>query len=73
MINTDTTNNVADPLPTRYTVELSPLPCDVPAVTRLQKFLKQALRTYRLRCIRVTETPAAAPEAARDTTTKEEG
>jgi hypothetical protein len=34
----------------RSLVELLALPDDVPPVVRLRKFLKAALRSYRLRC-----------------------
>jgi hypothetical protein len=39
--------------PERFLVELTALPDDVPPVVRLRKFLKRALRAYRLRCVRV--------------------
>ena len=42
----------------RFLVTLEALPDDVPAVVRLKKFMKAALRAYRLRCASAREVPA---------------
>jgi hypothetical protein len=39
----------------RFLVELRALPDSVPAVIRLRKFLKAALRAYNLRCERASQ------------------
>ena len=40
----------------RFTVELEAMPDDVPPIPRLKRFLKNALRAYRLRALRVSQT-----------------
>jgi hypothetical protein len=47
--------------PERFTVDLVALPDEVPAVVRLRAFLKRALRSYRLKCVRVVESRIAPP------------
>jgi hypothetical protein len=37
--------------PERYTIVLQAMPSDAPAIIRLRRFLKAALRSYRFRCI----------------------
>jgi hypothetical protein len=50
-----------------FRVTLSALPAwSVPAVLRLRRFLKAALRAYGLRCIEVIEMTAAPPAGERD-------
>jgi hypothetical protein len=50
-----------------FNVVLTALPgWGVPAVVRLRRFLKAALRAYGLRCIEVVEVPAAPPAGERD-------
>jgi hypothetical protein len=45
-----------------FNVVLAALPgWGVPAVLRLRRFLKAALRAYGLRCLKVVEVPAAPP------------
>jgi hypothetical protein len=58
--------------PDRLTIELVALPDAVPADVRFRRLLKQALRTFRLRCTRLavdfprrdTAPPPADPRAA---------
>lgn len=49
-----------------YTLTLAPEPGDdIPPSTRLRSALKTLLRTHRLRCVRVEETPpAGTPDPA---------
>ena len=39
----------------RYVITLEPLPDAVPAMVRLRKYLKLALRSFRLKCIEAVE------------------
>ncbi len=41
--------------PADYVLEIRALPSDVPAVVRLRRLLKYALRGLDLRCVRATE------------------
>jgi hypothetical protein len=50
-----------------FNVVLTALPgWGVPAVVRLRRFLKCALRAYGLRCVEIIEVPVAAPAGERD-------
>lgn len=47
-----------------WLIVLKPLPHDVPAAVRVRRWLKLALRAYRLRCVTVrSPTPAEVAEA----------
>jgi hypothetical protein len=46
-----------------YQITLRPEPGPVPAIVRLRKFLKAALRTYGLRCVDMAEVTPAKPPA----------
>jgi hypothetical protein len=39
----------------RYRLDLEALPDDVPPIIRLRRFLKAALRSYRLKCVHAVE------------------
>ena len=41
---------MSKPTPDRYHLVFTPLSDDVPAIARLRRLLKMALRSYRLRC-----------------------
>jgi hypothetical protein len=44
-----------------FWVRLRPLASDAPAIIRLRKFLKTALRSYRLKCVSAVEVAADVP------------
>ena len=50
--------------PGDYRLILRPLASTTPAVVRLRRFLKMALRSYGLRAVVVQEVPADAPVSA---------
>ncbi len=50
--------------PGDYQLTLRPLRSEVPAINRLRRLLKMALRSCDLRCISVAEVPAAAQQTA---------
>lgn len=43
------------PRPERYVVTLEAMPSDAPAIIRLRAFLKAALRSYRLKAVKIVE------------------
>ena len=45
----------------QFTITVVSLPSDVPDVNRLRRFLKMALRAYKLRCVEIRENPALVP------------
>ncbi len=47
---------MADP-PTTYTLVFRPLPSDVPAILRVRRLLKHALRSLDLRCVSASDVP----------------
>lgn len=48
----------------RYALILTAKPSDVPAIIRLRRLLKLALRGFAMECIEVKEIPATAPQTA---------
>ena len=50
----------------KFALTLQSVPGDVPAIIRLRKFLKMALRSYGLRCTEIREIPEPEPEPEPD-------
>jgi hypothetical protein len=50
----------------RITLVFEPLPCEAPAAVRIRHLLKYALRSQRLKCVRITGDPEVQTSVPRE-------